>query len=198
MFSECVPAVYSLVAKHFAFASISFISTDHLLVGGHIPLPRPPPSDPFLYILSLIPFQVVCWGISIPGNSVGIVTDYGLDGPGIESRWSEIFCTCPVRPWGPPSLLYNGYRVFPVDKERPGRDAHPSPLLVPWSRKSRAIPLLPQWAVGPPPWRIRLFISSNVVHVLFRIKSFVHIGVHVSSPAWRDCLLCLSLSHLAF
>ena len=24
-----------------------------------------------------------------------------------------MFCTCPHRPWGPPSLLYNGYRVFP-------------------------------------------------------------------------------------
>ena len=25
----------------------------------------------------------------------------------------KIFRTCPHRPWGPPSLLYNGYRVFP-------------------------------------------------------------------------------------
>jgi hypothetical protein len=25
----------------------------------------------------------------------------------------QIFCTRPDRPWGPPSLLYNGYRVFP-------------------------------------------------------------------------------------
>ena len=40
----------------------------------------------------------------------------------------EIFGTCPDRPWGQPSLLYNGYRVFPGgDKERPGRDADPSP-----------------------------------------------------------------------
>jgi hypothetical protein len=27
----------------------------------------------------------------------------------------------------PPSLLYNGYRVFPGGRERPGRDADPSP-----------------------------------------------------------------------
>jgi hypothetical protein len=40
----------------------------------------------------------------------------------------EIFRTCPDRPWGPPSLLYNGYRVFPEGRERPGRDADPSPL----------------------------------------------------------------------
>ena len=39
----------------------------------------------------------------------------------------EIFLTCQDRPWGPPSLLYNGYHVFPGDKERPGRDADPSP-----------------------------------------------------------------------
>jgi hypothetical protein len=39
----------------------------------------------------------------------------------------EILRTCPDRPWGPPSLLYNGYRVFLGGKERPGRDADPSP-----------------------------------------------------------------------
>ena len=41
--------------------------------------------------------------------------------------WDEIFRTCPERPWGPPSLLYNEYRVFPGGKERPGLDADPSP-----------------------------------------------------------------------
>ena len=34
-------------------------------------------------------------------------------------------------------------------KDRPERDADPSPLLVPWSRKSRAIHLLRLWAVRP-------------------------------------------------
>jgi hypothetical protein len=38
----------------------------------------------------------------------------------------EIFRTCPDRPWGPPSPLYNGYWVFPGGKDRPGRDADPS------------------------------------------------------------------------
>ena len=46
-------------------------------------------------------------------RSVGIATCYGLDGPGIESRWGgEIFRTRPDRPWGLPSLLYSRYRVF--------------------------------------------------------------------------------------
>ena len=39
----------------------------------------------------------------------------------------EIFRICPGRPWGPPSLLYNGYRVFPWGKERPRRDSDHSP-----------------------------------------------------------------------
>jgi hypothetical protein len=60
-----------------------------------------------------------------PGSVVGITTGYGMDGPGIESRGGEIFRTRPDRPWGPPSLLYNGYRVFPGGKEWPGREADP-------------------------------------------------------------------------
>jgi len=32
-----------------------------------------------------------------PGSVVGIATVYGLDGPGIESRWGEIFRTSPDR-----------------------------------------------------------------------------------------------------
>jgi hypothetical protein len=72
----------------------------------------------------------------------------GLSGDRIPVE-GEIFRTCPNRPWDSPSLLYNGYRVFPGDKERPGRDTEPSTLLVPWSRKGRAIPLLPLWAARP-------------------------------------------------
>ena len=63
-----------------------------------------------------------------PGSVVSIATGYGLDSPGIESQWGgEIFRTRPDQPWGPPSLLYNVYWVFPGGKERPERDADPSP-----------------------------------------------------------------------
>jgi hypothetical protein len=61
-------------------------------------------------------FLVYLITICEPGSSVGIANDYGLDGPGIESRWGEIFRTRPDRPWGQPNLLYNGYRVFPEGK----------------------------------------------------------------------------------
>jgi hypothetical protein len=58
---------------------------------------------------------------------VDIAFGYGLDGPGSNPGGCEIFRTCPDRPWGLPSLLYNDYRVFPVGKERARRDGDPSP-----------------------------------------------------------------------
>jgi hypothetical protein len=55
-------------------------------------------------------------------SSVGIATRYGLDGPGIESRWGgEIFRPRLERPWGPHSHLYNGYRISIPGVKRPGR-----------------------------------------------------------------------------
>ena len=76
----------------------------------------------------LVMYIRTCIGCA-PGSVVGIATVYVLYGPGIESRWGggEIFRTYPDRPWGPPSFLYNEYRVFPGGKERPGRDVDPSP-----------------------------------------------------------------------
>jgi len=75
----------------------------------------------------------------------------------------EIFHTCPDRHWGPPSLLYNGYRVFPGGKEWPVRDAAPHPVLVPWSRKSTAIPLLPLCAVRS----VQSLCACTKVHFTF-------------------------------
>ena len=45
------------------------------------------------------------------GYSVRIATGYGLDGPGMESRWKRDFPHLSRPAWGPPSLLYNVYRV---------------------------------------------------------------------------------------
>ena len=50
-------------------------------------------------------------------SSVGIATRFGLEGPGIESRWGGRYFQHPPKPaQGPTSLLYNGYRVFPGGK----------------------------------------------------------------------------------
>jgi len=58
---------------------------------------------------------------------VGIATGWAVrrSNPG---GGREIFRIGPDRHSGTPSLLYNGYRVFPGGKERPERDADPSPL----------------------------------------------------------------------
>jgi hypothetical protein len=57
-----------------------------------------------------------------------IATRYGLGGPGIESRWGRDF-PHPSRPArGPPSLLYNSYRVsFPGVKQLGHGVEHPPP-----------------------------------------------------------------------
>ena len=75
----------------------------------------------YIYIYIYISYHPTDGG---PGSSVGIATGTvrGSNPSGVE-----IFRTCPDGPWGSPSLLYNEYRVFPSGKERPGRDADPSP-----------------------------------------------------------------------
>jgi hypothetical protein len=78
---------------------------------------------------------------------VGIATRYGLEGPGIESRWGEVFRTHPDRLRGPPSLLHNGCRVFPGGKGGRGVMLTTHPLLVPRLRKSWAIPPLTLWVL---------------------------------------------------
>jgi len=64
--------------------------------------------------------------ISVVRSSVGIATDYGLNGPG-SNPGGDGFCARPYRPWSPPSLLYNGYQFFAGGKERLGRAADHSP-----------------------------------------------------------------------
>ena len=41
--------------------------------------------------LRKINYSALCINIGGPGSSVGIATGYGLDGPGIESRWGARF-----------------------------------------------------------------------------------------------------------
>jgi len=68
------------------------------------------------------------------------------DGPGIESRLGRLFRTTPDGLWDPPSLLYNGYRVFSGGRGGLGVNLTTHHQLVQRSWKSWAIFLLPLWA----------------------------------------------------
>jgi hypothetical protein len=82
-----------------------------------------------------------------PGSPVGIATDYGLDGPGIESRWGARF-SAPVQtgPGAHPASCTMGTGSFPGVKCGRGVLLTTHILLVPRSWKSRAIPPSTLWA----------------------------------------------------
>jgi hypothetical protein len=79
-----------------------------------------------------------------PGSVVDTATGYGLDGPGIESRWGARF-SAPVQTGSGvhPASCTMGTRSFPRLKKGRGVTMTSHPLLVLWSWKSRAIPLPP-------------------------------------------------------
>jgi len=108
-----------------------------------------------------------------PGSSVSIATGYGLDGPGSNPGGGEIFphryrpapgaqsASCTIVTWS-----------FPGVKSGRGVTLTPHPLLVPWSRKSRAIPLLPLWAVRP----VQSLSACTTVHFTFTFTSTPPMG----------------------
>jgi hypothetical protein len=81
---------------------------------------------------------------------VGIATGYGVDGPGIESWWMARF-SAPVQtgPVAHPASCTMDTASLSGVKSGRGVMLTPHPLLVPWSWKSRAIPLLPPMGLRP-------------------------------------------------
>ena len=64
--------------------------TDHFQ--GCQPLNQKVPDQPNRFIdYFFLNFYMHTVHFCGPGSSVGIATDYGLDGPGFESQWCEIF-----------------------------------------------------------------------------------------------------------
>jgi hypothetical protein len=75
---------------------------------------------------------------------VVIATGYGLDGPGVDSRWEARY-SAPVQtgPGVHPASCTMGTGSFPRVNSGRGVTLTPHPLREPWSRKSTAINLLP-------------------------------------------------------
>ena len=102
-----------------------------------------------------------------PGSSVGIATEVRAGRSGDRIPVGARF-SAPVQT-GPGAHSASCTRVFPGVKSGRGVTLNPHPLLVPWSRKSRAIPLLPLWAVRP----VQSLSVCTSVHVAFFFVLFL-------------------------
>ena len=125
---DCVNS-YTVIILYVLYAFVCF---------WHVPIAwwQPQGSMECIYVCMYV-YMYVCLNFTKPihfgsrDSSVGIATRYGLQGPGIQSRWGDdIFHTRPERPWGPPNLLYNGYRVFTGGKAAGAWRWPPHPRLV--------------------------------------------------------------------
>ena len=73
------------------------------------------PKQRFLNVFPLVWFGFVSVLVVAIAQSVEpLATSWTVRGSNPSE--GEIFRTCPERPWGPPSFLYNVYRVFPGGK----------------------------------------------------------------------------------
>jgi hypothetical protein len=86
--------------------------------------------------------------VCAPDSPVGIATEYGLDGPGIESRWGRDSSHTSKPALGSIQLLVQW--VTGLSQKWSGRGVMLTthPLLAPRLRMSRAILLLHLWALG--------------------------------------------------
>jgi hypothetical protein len=96
-----------------------------------------------------------------PGSSVGIATGYGLDGPGIESRWgARFFAHVQTGPEAHPASYTMGTGSFPGVK-RPGRGAdHPPPSSAEVKKEYSYTSTHPLGQFRPATGRLYLFITG--------------------------------------
>jgi hypothetical protein len=130
------------------------------------------------------------------GSSVSIVSGYGLDDRAIEVRSPAeangffLYPLCPDRLWGPPSLLYNGYRgSFPR-----GVTLTTHPHLVPeWVGAIHLLPPAPPYVCFAtdakliyPKWTIpfQVFLLQFFMH--FPSLSFACWTFRLSHSLWYD------------
>jgi hypothetical protein len=124
-----------------------------------------------LFALLLIYPLTIYWTC----NSIDIATGYGLDGPGIESQWgAKFFAPVPTCPGAHPAYCTMGTRSFTGVKSGRGLTLTPHPLLVHWSWKSGAIPLLP-------------FMSRTTVQIAGQVRKISSPLTGIRSPDRPVC-----------
>jgi hypothetical protein len=84
-----------------------------------------------------------------PDRLVGIPTGNEQDNPGIDSGGARFSAPVQTGPGAHSASCTMGTGSFPGVKSDRGLNLTPHPLIMPSSRNSRAIPLLPLWAVRP-------------------------------------------------
>jgi hypothetical protein len=137
-----------------------------------------------------------------PGSVVGIATSYGLDGPGIETRWGRDFPHLTRTALGPPQPPVQWVPGVSRGKERPGRDADPSPPSSATVMKGCSYTSTPLWAVRT----VQSLSACTRVHFTIRpvqslsVCTSVHFTVrpvqslsactrvHFTLPCWYDLM----------
>ena len=128
-------------------------------------------------------------------GSVGIATRYGLDGPGIESRWGTRF-SAPVQtgPEAHPVSCIMGTGSFPGVK-RPGRGAdHPPPSTCRGHERVGLYlytPSGPHWPVVGRTFTLYLYCFKTLQCSACTLASFVHIvslGFQAPKPSGHKFL----------
>jgi hypothetical protein len=104
----------------------------------------------------------------------------------------KIFRTCPDWPWGPPSFLYNGYRVFPGGGVKSGQGVMltPHPLLVPLVMKEKSCtstPPIDHTACTRVPFTFYTVWNQNYVHK--GIENSVNSG-NIWSYSFQNLFVC--------
>ena len=131
---------------------------------------------------------------------------YELDGPGIESQCSEIWCTRPDRHWDPPSLLYNVYCVSFPGVKRPERGVdHPLPSTAEATGRTRLYlytPSGPLWPVTG--WTYPFYHYSDCKLLILLYREQEPLQIHIASKQnnvhgfrFRTSALCVVDCHVS-